>query len=125
MERGFETVGDDEGFQLYLFESVGYNGGVGAHSPRTNYMDYFDRSGLYHFGRLSGGEKIESFIGHIYPPWWIYMPTMLDLYIHHAGYIYPTNILIISGIWHIFVFDRPDIGLSAYRRRISPFAKRK
>ena len=28
------------------------------------------------------------FIGHIYPASWVYMPTMVNIYAYHAGYIY-------------------------------------
>lgn len=57
----FETAGNDAGFQLYLFESVGDDGGFGAHSPRTNHMDYVNGGGLHHIRGLSGGKEVGSF----------------------------------------------------------------
>ena len=61
LECGFETAGNDAGFQLYLFESVGDDGGFGAHSPRTNHMDYVNGGGLHHIRGLSGGKEVGSF----------------------------------------------------------------
>ena len=61
LECGFETAGNDAGLQLYLFKSVGDDGGFGAHSPRTNHMDYVNGGGLHHIRGLSGGKEVGSF----------------------------------------------------------------
>ena len=36
------------------------------------------------------------FTGHIYPAYWTYMPSMVDIYIHYIGYICPANSLYMS-----------------------------
>lgn len=34
--------------------------------------------------------------GHIYSPWWIYMPSMVNIYAHHGGYISLLTALLIT-----------------------------